>query len=512
MIFVESPLSEVKRNFLPRKIVGRALILLALFVPSKVFAQTAPEVLFNVGHLSGDCWTTPTMSLLSSGSRDDSGVWTENSFTYSDSSSASAGSGSISMTVGMSVVRPSGTTGGAQYAGYGFEIWTKHPADMTITGSGSASASFTGGAEGNISFGPYPINAGTYGLSQTSGQSGNTNSSGDQVVNFTCSTSANYFSAYPNVTYYKAFKTEGPLYKLSGTVTLGGTGAASGIVTGSGLVGVTYATATPIAKIGFPGATIGYSVTLTNESNDPDGPGGTQGTCSAVWTNSGPSGTITPSSSSNSSVTFTPNTAGTYTVDLTVTDNEGSQASTSFSFNPRGMSNPWPGRYGRTPEIVNGCPGPGNGDPTWFDTIANPISGATAARYHDPVKTRGFPLRLDAQINNQIRLPTRKTALANADFTYSIGVFYYQHYDGGGFMHRERYLVDADGTTLYLGNWTDPPSLPSYFKASLNSNATVLSNAGPPGRISYAVNCTYKISGGALYRITDPRGNIQQTS
>src|SRR5262245_3089056 len=283
MIFVESPLSEVKRNFLPRKIVGRALILLALFVPSKVFAQTAPEVLFNVGHLSGDCWTTPTMSLLSSGSRDDSGVWTENSFTYSDSSSASAGSGSISMTVGMSVVRPSGTTGGAQCAGYGFEIWTKHPADMTITGSGSASASFTGGADGNISFGTYPINAGTYGLSQNSGQSGNTSGSGDQTVNLTCSASGSQFSQYPGVTYYRAFQSGGQLYKVKGNVTLGGTGAASGLVSGSGSVGVSYATGTPVAKIGLSGATVGSQVTLTNQSVDPDGPGGTQGTCIASW-------------------------------------------------------------------------------------------------------------------------------------------------------------------------------------------------------------------------------------
>ena len=523
MLFLDTPFNELEGKTLPRRIAGAALLLLAMCIPSQIFAQTAPEVLFNVGHLSGDCSTTPTMSLLSSGTRNDSGSWTSGAFTYTDSCSASAGSGSLSMTVGMTIDRASGSTGGAQCSGYGFEIYTKHPADMTLTGSGSASASFTNGAGGNISFGTYPINAGTYGLSQDNGPSGSTSGSGDQTVNLTCSTSAQTFSAYPGVSYYKAFQSNGQLYKVDGSVTLGGTGAASGTVSGSGSVGVSYATGTPVAKIGLSGAIVGYPVTLTNDSYDPDGPGGNQGTCTASWTISGPSGSITPSSSSNSSVTFTPSGGGPYTVNLTVTDNEGSQASTSLEFSPRDLSGPQPGIQGRTPEIVTSCGGPGNGgsgggasgnpDGDRFETVANLISGTTGVRYHDPVKTRGYPLTLDVQINNQFILPTRTTAFANANFTYSIGVFYYQYYDGGGTMHRERWLVDGDGTAVYVGNWTDSPTLPSFFKSSLNSNATVLSNAGPPGRISYAGNYKYEFTtGGALYRITDPQGNIQETT
>ncbi len=92
-------------------------------------------------------------------------------------------------------------TGGSQCGGYGFEIYTKHPANMTLVGSGSASGSFSGGSGGSPSYGGFPINAGTYGLSQTSGQSGPSSSSSSTTVNLSCSTSPTTFSEYPGVNY-----------------------------------------------------------------------------------------------------------------------------------------------------------------------------------------------------------------------------------------------------------------------------------------------------------------------
>ena len=86
-------------------------------------------------------------------------------------------------------------------------------------------------------------------------------------------------------------------------------------------------------------------------------------------------------------------------------------------------------------------------------------------------------LRTGATMVEYAIVLTIATFLMLGTIVAAIGVFYYQYYDGAGFRHQERYLVDADGTALYLGNWTDPPSLPSYFKASLNSSATVLTNA-----------------------------------
>ncbi|MBX9681403.1 MAG: hypothetical protein K2X38_21825 [Gemmataceae bacterium] len=427
------------------------------------------------------------------------------------------------MSTDLLVARNNGSGGGSYCNGIQFEIFTLHPGDMTITGSGSASGSFTGASGGSQGYGQHPINGGSYSLTQ-GGSATNSSGSGSVSVTGSCSaTGVTNLPGYTGIAYYPV-STIGT-YRYKGSATLGSsTSAASSDLSASGSVSVTMATATPVAVISpdEPGATTGYPVTLYNSSYDPDGPGGTQPTCSAVWTISGPSGTVTPSSVNNSAVTFTPSADGAYTVALLVTDNEGAQSSTSVSFYSRGATGPWPGTYGRSEEITASCGGsPGNGgsaggmsaDPRGrnFNGKANLESGNTALTYSDPIRTRGFPLRLDLQINNQTKLVGRKTTLGNANFTYSIAVVYYSYLNSGGTQIKERYLVDADGTAVYIGSgWTGTPSVPSYFKGNLQSN-TVLANAGPPGKISYAGNYKYEfLSGGALSKITDPQGNIQQ--
>lgn len=507
------------------------LLLPFLFAP-KALAQGAPEVLFRIGHLSGDCSTTPTMSLLSSSTRNDNGTWTEGVFTYTDTSSATASSGSLSMSTEMTVERPAGSTGGSQCAGYGFEVYTKHPADMTLAGSGSASGSFSGGSGGTLAFATYPINAGSYGLSQTSGQSGSTSGSGNLAVNLTCSASGTQFSEYSGVTYYRAFQSNGQLYKVNGTVTLGGTGAASGTVSGSGSVAVQYATGTPVAVISpaAPGGMVGNQITLTNASYDPDGPGGTQGTCAAEWVVQKPDGSYYTTSYSNSSYVFTPTAAGKYTANLTVTDNEGSTAATSVSFGVRSATGHFPGSDGRnSSETQISCGGPGAGGSgggtmtsssqsrnlsTTMSATAtlNPQSGNAAVEITTANLARANPLDLRLRINAQSLL-NRDTNMHNIASTYGLGMHKRTYLNGGGSQQQDRYLVDADGTEFYLGPWSNTPVSPTGFYGTFQSGGQgwYLIGAGPPGDIWQAGNWQYEFyTGGALYKITDPNNNVHQ--
>lgn len=51
MLFLDTPFNELEGKSLPKRIAGAALFVLALCIPSQIFAQTAPEVLFRIGHL-----------------------------------------------------------------------------------------------------------------------------------------------------------------------------------------------------------------------------------------------------------------------------------------------------------------------------------------------------------------------------------------------------------------------------------------------------------------------------
>ncbi len=501
-----------------------ACLIGALF-PLPAYSQSSPDVLYEVGHLTGDCLANPPTSLLGSGSVSGniSAPGTPCSFTSTASASVSAGT--LSMNTTLTLEKDSTGSCGSRCGGWGFTIYTKYPANMTLEGGGSASGSFTGANSGSVGYGQYPLNAGSYGLTYSGSQSGSTSSSSSTAINLSCSSPANTsLPGYAGIPYYRAYQSNGQLYRLNGTVSVGASGNASATIAGAGSVSVNFATGNPVAKISpdEPGGMATYPITLSNASYDTDGPSGS-GVCSTNWTLTKPDST-TATSSNNSVYTFTPAVPGPYSASILVTDNEGVTATTSVPFGVLPVRAPFPGSDARnSEEIETSCGGPGSGgspggmsvDPSAHTstTRVNPQSGDSGLKLHDPTRTRGFPLNMDIQINNQRGLTQRKTSIGNGHFTYSIALYVKQYYDGAGTLHKDRYLIDSDGTEFFLGVATAPIVNPAGFLGTFQSGGVgwYLLNAGPPGDIWQAGNWKYEFyTSGLLYRLTDPNGNIQE--
>jgi RHS repeat-associated protein len=270
----------------------------------------------------------------------------------------------------------------------------------------------------------------------------------------------------------------------------------------------------------------GSSISFTNGSYDPDDQTTTPGVgiCSYSWTLKREGVLVTNFGSANPSTTVA--NPGRYTMQLTVTDNEGvNKASSVLSFivyatreedskdsNPGGGFKPTcsagsDGGFGNgDAQTPGGFSTPVGGDPD-FGVNIDYGTGMCSIDAFDPVSTRGLPLANNIRINSFRRYTGLFTSMGNAEFTYAMRLIPY----AGGGSHMA--LIDAGGAEYDFGPVAGPFAGEAgvYSTLSTTSGGYRVSGAGAPGHANEAGNYTYDFDGtGLLQTITDPSSNVQQ--
>jgi hypothetical protein len=494
----------------PRSLL--ALIVMSLSLHGfEARAQSAPDFIFEGTHYFAGI---PSSSDHQITSQNDN----SSDSTYAETSSASASSNSLTLDTQMMVTRSSGSGVHEQSSEYRFKIWAKYPGDISLSSAGSASYSISGPNGSRIGYGGYVFGSGTFSATQGSGgitESGSSSQSGSSEAHLGCGGGST--KTFLGTTYYRVAPPTNT-YGVGGTSRIEGTGAGTVTVTGSQSVTASYATSTPVA-VANPASYCSQNLSSTlfyNASYDPDNPSGSQATCSAAWSVTGPN-SFGMSASTNGSVGFSPTDAGTYNASLTVTDNEGMTANTTASIFCRPGTFYEPGTTPRSSgEITQSCGGAGDGasaastsSPSPYRTMS--AQGAVAPATGNAKVTvsvsgqrgRGAPMDVDITVNSQLTLVgARQTSIRNGNFTYSIGFYQYGS---------SRYFLDADGSEFYLGSWSGSITNPAGFMGTFQtiSGGHKLTNAGPPGEIWAAGNWEYEFTGKNLTKITDPAGNAQ---
>jgi hypothetical protein len=445
--------------------------------------------------------------------------------TESWTQSGSASSGTISDTLDANLNKTS--SGGTTDASLAFlhtaTIWAKnkgtHLVTLNTTSSGSLSAT-PGSNFDKLAFLEDNLSAITFDITGVNGTSDSLSGGGSGSTTLTVVGSNNCggsgtttFSSWPGVTYYKLLPINyGPTGSSKGVdIYHGGTGTADSSAT----VSISPAPPTytnPVAAFTGPyvsGSVVtslakGSSVSFTNGSYDPDDQTTTPGVgiCTYAWTLNREGASYGSYNIANPS--FTMNDPGHYTMQVTVTDNEVVQTTSStVSFLVYGAREETSKKHSAPSRLS-----PTNCDPQ-FDMSVDLGTGNTDIDVLDPVTTRGYPLTNNIRVNSYRRYSGLLTAMGNAEFTYAMRLIPY----AGGGSHMA--LIDAGGPEYDFGPVSGPftPEAGVFSVLATNTGGYLLSGAGAPGHANEAGNYTYQFDGtGLLQTITDPSSNVQQVN
>lgn len=522
-------------------------LLSALFIFSTApaaFGQ-APDVLFETWEFNN---TAPTSSTNATG-----GQWPVTT-SWSDTLDSSSGGRTIMTVLSGSVAgnvlsMTSSATGSgsnsstpAHYRGhYRFTVYVKNPRTTYIQAQTTASLSAQSNGVGSATASYNRVLWGTGGETaekpagaDTSTYTASASTTATKTVNIGCSLEntegTKTFAAYPGVTYYRPTGAEFVLVGSDFNANDVSNKSINMSASGTTVLTVTQGTANPTAEITgpyvggvlTPEPSTGSSVTIQNLSYDGDNNAGTtplEGICVNYWTLTKPDGSVSHPSGSGS-ISFTASIPGEYTVQLDITDNDGSTASDSLSFvvQPR---QPRPGSDSDDePEYSIPCEesgAEGGNEPKNVPQFSAGVffgSGNAQFSKNDPVSTRGYALRNDIYINSQTRFPSRTTVMGNADFTYGIHVRQ-ETISVNGSNETHFFVIDSDGTELDYGITSSAPTPAPGVHAVLSqiTGGYTLTGAGEPGEIWRAGNYSYEFdSAGKLIELTDPSGNVQEVT
>lgn len=402
-------------------------------------------------------------------------------------------------------------------------IWIRGGANATVSASGSGSGEWDFPIAGNadLHYGSFlPWSSGSFTLDNQAGTgSGGGSDSGSADYDGDCSPSGTTFQEWPGVVYRPLW---GNAWVVTTYLDLYGIAQKSGYTSGSSSVTVTIGNSQPDAIIDGPYVSgglndnpdLGSLVTVYNDSYDPDETGLDTGICSALWTITAPDGTQTQSGTL-SGTSFAASMPGPYIVKLEITDNEGNTAEDQIELlvNAPRVASPGSGPRVEHEKVYwceAGDSGPAGSSGAGGHTKVTVKSGSGNARAssHDPVRTRGYPLSNTIHINTQQRIPSRTTAMGNAEFTYNIEVLETDLGDGDHY-----YVVDGDGTVLDFGPTSSAPAGTAGIYSTLSTvggGGYELTGAGPLESVYAAGNFEYEFnSSGKLIKIIDPAGNEQ---
>ena len=483
---------------------------------SSSHAQSAPDAVFVVGGVVTGGTSYPGDVAPAS--------WSHNGTFSTGTADISGSTTSTSVTLNSEVdisgnPTPFFTQGGV--ARHTVQIYVKGRSSAEIEESTSASVSVTsaGGAV-EAHYEDIPWNGDSLSVSQSStGSDSDTwSSTSSTTKNMACTGSGGgslTLPGFPGVTYYKA---DSAVYTIESYAEINGSLSQSANASGSTTISVTLGAATPLAVadgpyvggvlVSNPGRT--SSVTINNNSYDPDNNAGTSGRpgiCQASWTIYNPNGTSSVQSGLTSA-TFAVNNPGVYRVVLDVTDNEGATSQTEVSF-PVG-------------QLRTGFPGSGPKDEPMHEVMCGDSklrarvgygNGNAQVTWMDPVRTRGFPLSNKLHVNSQERFSTSSSPFfGNAAFTYGVRVTE-ETIDTGGGPALHYILTSGDGAQFNYGPTSSAPTQEPgvYGVLSVTGSGYELTDAGPPEEIFKAGNFNYEFdSNGVLLKVIDPAGNEQE--
>ncbi len=477
-----------------------------LLIPLSVFAQSAPDFLFEIRTDDGNGGPYPSWQLAP-------GSWNQSypsttSEGLSRNKTYAGGSTATSLTLTPSSEHSRSTDLGLvnsfQEAKYGFRAYVKgsKTADLTASYSGNVVDSSGPDDDAEALFGEIPYSAG-----YITATLGNSNSaSGNASFHYApgCSPgTGSTFPEYPGETYY-LIKQDSLVARTDVVDHFLGSVTSSGSVTYSGTFNLTPPTALIegplVLGVPKPNPDPGDTVTLNNISFDSDdGTTPLTSICAAAWEVTAPDGVIT-NFNTLSGISLSASKMGGWVVKLTVTDNDGEVSETEVEFTVGEIRVP---RANEEDSCLN------SSDP-WLSVGTNAATGNGSVNTSNTVLTRGFPLGNRISLNTQTNIPGEETVMGNGTFTYGIRVIPAQGIFDLGVRW---YLIDSDGSEWNYGSFSNAPTPPpaAYSQLIQTGSGFELLDAGPPGSIEKTGQFKYEFNtSGNLTSITDPQGNIQE--